>query len=1155
MAILGLVIMGGVGYTYLKIDRLPPISIPFVSVNVSYTGANAQVVEQLVTQPIENVVAGMPGAVSYTFLKIDRLPPISIPFVSVSMSYTGATAQDVEQLITEPIENAVSGMSGVNSISSTSSEGSSSVFVQLVDGADPTQASLEVERRVNAIRNRMPADAGDPRVNKADPSQQPIMEVALTGASQDQLFQVANDQFVPALESIPGVAQINISGGLQTEIQVKIDYAKLAAYGITLAQVNTALTNANVNAPVGSIQQGQAQLDVRSLGAFQSLDDLSHLVVAQTTTGGPITLQDLGTVGRGYKQTTQFQRLNGQDAVGLQIVKQSDANALQVADSVRVALAKLQALLPNGSQVVITNDTSVFTRASLDAIQHDLLLSVLLVGGVMLLFLHAWRHTVIVLLAIPTSLVSTFLVMYVLGFSLNIMSLMALALMIGILVDDSIVVLENIHRHLQMGENPHNAAITGRGEIGMAAIAITMADVVVYTPIAFVSGVLGQLFRQYGLTVVAATLFSLLISFTLTPMLASRWLSHSQKVGTSPWSRFGVWWDEHFEQLSRGVARTVPWAIRTRWLVLLVCLGLVVGSFALVPMGVIGSEYAPQEDDNTFSVSLSAPPGTALPGIDTPAKQMEAYLQSLPETQYVFTSVQTTGGFGRGGARASMDVQVVPKSQRTRSIFDMINDVRAYGRRIPGVQTSVNVQSPLGGGGGFGGGGTASVNVQLAGPDLATLNQISDQVIAELRTIPGMADVQNSSNQGNPELHIQLDRARMAQLNVTSQAVATALRTAVSGSVVSAYRPEGATQLDITLVANDAQRNNLASIASIPVGTGTATGTGGGAATTTGATAAAGTSTTPAVVTLGQIATIGYGTGPVSIQRVDRNRTMTISGTATGRSLGDVANDVKVEMGQLTLPAGYSWQIRGGVQQLNNSFATLGQALILSVILEYMLLVALYESWFYPIVLILGVPLGITGALWALFLTHNTLNIFSIIGLIMAVGLVAKTGILLVDFTNTLRKRGYGRTEALSEAARVRLRPILMTTATMTCGMLPLALKLEPGAESRAPMAVVVIGGLLTSTFLAILVTPSLYTLLDDLQSVFFRPARVPAPVPTDHVTVPAPEPTPVASSGGVLVATAPGGANGHNGHMNGNGHNGEPAWLQKLKDREFDED
>src|SRR6266567_4452595 len=687
------------------------------------------------------------GGVAYTFLKIDRLPPISIPFVSVSMSYTGATAQDVELLITQPIENAVSGMSGVSSITSTSSEGSSNVFVQLVDGTDPTQAALEVERRVNAIRRNLPADASDPRVNKADPNAQPIMEVALTGGSPDQLFQVANDQFIPAMTSVPGVAAINISGGLQTEIQVRVDYAKLAAYGVTLPQVTTALTSANVDAPIGSIQQGQQTLNVRSLGAFQSIDDLSNLVVSQTTTGGPILLHDLATIERAYKQQTQLQRLsapltgqNSQDAVGMQIVKQSDSNALQVADDVRVALRKLQNLLPSGSQVVITNDTSVFTRASLDAIQHDLLLSVLLVGGVMLLFLHAWRHTVIVLLAIPTSLVSTFLVMYILGFSLNIMSLMALALMIGILVDDSIVVLENIHRHLGLGENPHQAAITGRGEIGLAAIAITMADVVVYTPIAFISGVLGQLFRQYGLTIVTATLFSLLISFTLTPMLASRWLHHDEKASKNPLARFGRWWDEHFDQLGRFIGRTVPWAVKARWLVLLVCVGLVVGTFAMVPLGLISSEYAPQEDDNQFSVNLNAPPGTNLQSMDDATKQMETYLTSLPETQYVFTSVSAGGGggFGRGGARASMDVQVVPKAQRNRTVFELVDAARKFGQRIPGMRVSADVPSPLGGGGGFGGGGTASVNVQIAGPDLSTLNQVSDQVIATMSTIPGL---------------------------------------------------------------------------------------------------------------------------------------------------------------------------------------------------------------------------------------------------------------------------------------------------------------------------------------------------------------------------------------------------------------------------------
>src|SRR5919199_6958087 len=605
------------------------------------------------------------GGVAYTFLTIDRLPPISIPFVSVNVTYTGATAQDVEQLVSEPIENVLAGMPGAVSITSTSSEGSASVNVQLADGTDATQAALEVERRVAGIRNRLPADAGDPRVNKADPNAFPIMNVALTGGSLDDLYRVANDQFVPALQSVPGVASVNISGGLATEIQVKLDYAKMAAYGITVQQVSTAMTNANVNAPVGSLDQGATTLNVRSLGAFQSLDDLGELVITQTTTGGAILLHDIATIARGYKQQTQLQRLNGTDAVGLSIVKQSDANALQVADDVRKALNKLQPLLPGEAQIVVTNDSSVFTRASLDAIQHDLLLSVLLVGSVMLLFLHAWRHTVVVLLAIPTSLISTFLVMYAFGFSLNIMSLMALALMIGILVDDSIVVLENIHRHLQLGENPFQAALNGRGEIGLAAIAITMADVVVYTPIAFVSGILGQLFRQYGLTIVAATLFSLLISFTLTPMLASRWLSHDAKASNSPVARFGRWWDAGFDALGRGVARLVPSAVRLRWLIVLLCVGLVAGTVALVPMGLIGSEYAPQEDSNQFSVNLSTPPGTALPVTDDAAKQMESILLKMPEVQYVFTSVSGGGGggFGRGGGRASLDVQGVAKEQ------------------------------------------------------------------------------------------------------------------------------------------------------------------------------------------------------------------------------------------------------------------------------------------------------------------------------------------------------------------------------------------------------------------------------------------------------------------------------------------------------------
>jgi hydrophobic/amphiphilic exporter-1 (mainly G- bacteria), HAE1 family len=642
-------------------------------------------------------------------------------------------------------------------------------------------------------------------------------------------------------------------------------------------------------------------------------------------------------------------------------------------------------------------------------------------------------------------------------------------------------------------------------------------------------------------------------------MLASRWLRTEEKTGRNPLHRFGRWWDENFDRLSRSVARLVPMAVTSRWIVVLVSIALVVGVGALVPLGLIPSEYAPQEDDSNFQLNVQTPPGTSLSRTNEIAQQMEAVIQQVPEVQYVFTSVSGGGGggFGRPGGRASFAVQLKPKQERERTVFEIMDQLRATGRNLPGATVNADVQSPLGVAGGFGGGGLTSINLQLAGPDLDTLNQLSDEVLATMLTIPGITDARNTSNAGTPELHVELDRMRMAQLNVTSQAVATALRTAIAGSLVTEFRPAGQAQQDVTMLAVDSQRYDLNSLSAIPVGTGSAAGA--GAATPT-------TSTTPSIVTLGQIATITYGTGPVSIQRVDRNRTMTITGTASGRALGDVAKDVQTAMRSIQFPAGYSFQLRGGVQQLNNSFTILGQALVLSIVLEYMLLVALYESWFYPIVLILGVPLGVVGSLLGLYVTHNTLNIFSVIGLIMAVGLVAKNGILLVDFTNTLRKRGMERTAALAEAARVRLRPILMTTSTMSLGMLPLALKLEPGAESRAPMAVVVIGGLLSSTFLAIFVTPALYTMLDDLQNLILRPKRfAPGPIPAEHVVVPVPAaaPSPVATATTTSVHDGHGGngqrgASGVNGASGSNGANGahaEPLWLQRLKARSFGED
>ncbi|MBV9323519.1 MAG: efflux RND transporter permease subunit [Chloroflexi bacterium] len=1069
------------------------------------------------------------GAVSYTYLQVDRLPPVSIGVVSVSVTWPNASAENVERLVAEPLENAISGISGIDTITSNSSEGTCSVFVQLVDGYDPNQADIDIQQAMGPVLRQLPTGATAPVVRKFDPNASPILNLAFTGAPLDQLYDIASNQIQPELASVPGVGQVNISGGLQREIQVQIDYTRLAAYGVTVAQVSQALTSANISVPAGSVPVGTENFNVLPGGLFQNVHDIQNVVISNTPTGGSVTVGNVATVKEGDKTQYSLQRLNGQEAVGLSITANSDANTVAVADAVQAELAHLEQLLPQGTHTSVVEDQSVFTRASLDAIQRDLGIAIIMVGLVILVFLHDWKHTAIVLCAIPTSLISTFLVMYLLHFTLNTMSMMALALMIGILVDDSIVVLENIHRHLQLGENPVSAALTGRSEIGLAALAITACDVVVYTPVAFMSGSVGQLFRQYGLTVTTATIFSMLMSFTLTPMLASRWLRHSDKPSRfRRLSAFGRAWDRGFARVSTFFANSVAVTLRVRWLVLLIATALVAIAFSLVPLRVIGTEYAPAEDDNEFEVNLQLPPGTSLTATDAAARQAEAYLQQMPEVKDFFTTVSipggNRGGFGGGASSVNIQATTIDKNQRKRTVFDLLNVMRAQTRNIAGASFSGNVTSPLpGGGGGFG------IQVTISGPDLNTVNQIASETQNTLLRVPGVQDIRNSQLSQVPQLNIQLDAQRMAELGISNQTVDTALSTAIGGTVVTEFQPPGAEQEDITLEGPDAARYNLTTLGQIPVGS-----TNGGAS----------------VVTLGQVATISQGSGPVSIQRVNRADTVTLSASAVGRPLGDVSQDMYKALNTVSMPAGYSYALRGSVQIFNQAITALAAALVLSIVLEYMLLVALYESWLLPFVRMLTVPLGLLGGLTMLLVTGNTINIFSIIGMIMGEGLVAKSGILLIDYTKTLQERGIGRTEALQEAVRVRLRPILMTSCTMIFGMLPLALKLEPGAETRAPMALVVIGALLSSTLLTLIVVPALYTLLDDLQTrVFGRKRRdFEAVQPVAAVGAePAPgEPVAAGQSDG---HGGPPAGDGHDGAAHGNGRDSVPLNVVESSD------
>lgn len=1025
------------------------------------------------------------GAYAYPRLRQDRFPAISFPAVFVSVQYPGASPTDVEELVTKEIEDVVAGVSGVETINSTSREGQSSVNIRFVEGADTNAAALDVERRLAAIRARLPEDANAPTVRKADSTSFPVMNIALSGQRPlTDLFELATDVIEPLLLAVPGVADVNTQGGLRREIQVQVDSARLRAYGLSLTQVNSALQRENVNLPGGRLTEGASSQSVRTMGLVKSVEELKRVTIVsgQRT----VRLQDVASVTDTYAEQTRLQRVNGHDAVGFTITKQSDANGVKVSDDIQAALERAKRMMPADVVLEVTSDSARFTRRSLDAVQKDLVLAVILTGLVLLVFLHTWRPTVIVLLSIPTSLISTFLIMYFAGFSLNMFSLMALALSIGILVDDSIVVLENIERHLKLGEPRREAALIGRSEIGLAAIAITMVDVVVYLPVSFMTGNIGRLFREFGITIAAATLFSLLMSFTLTPMLASRFMSAHEEESRNPLARFGRVWEAGYKRVAGGYRRLLGLALSRpgKPLVVALAVATLVASFQMLSLNVVGSEFAPQEDDGLFRVSLTMPPGTSLSGTDKVVRQVEERLNKLPEVRSLFTSVGGGGGFGGGGSNsrsADIAVELVEKRERQRSIFQVLGEVRRWSRDFPGIRLRASVSSPLSGGGG------SALSLRILGDDLITLMDLAQRFETAIRQTEGAVDVNNDAGERDPEVRAVVDRQRLSDLGITASTVANTMRTAIGGTVVTQLRPEGENQVDIRVLLSAADRANVNSLGAVPVVTDSG-----------------------AVVRLDQVATIRQETGPAEIQRTDRQRVISISANVAGRTIGDLARDVRAATEAIPLPDGYRVVYAGQVQQQENAFATLLSTLALSLILIYMLMVALYESFLTPLAILFAVPVALVGAILALFFTQNTFNIFSLIGCIMLLGLVGKNAILLVDYTNTLRARGLARYEALLEAGYIRLRPILMTTATIVCAMIPLALKLEAGGESRAPMAVVIIGGVISSTLLSLVLVPVMYTLLEDAKNAILR-LRAPRPV-----REPRPEAQPVGAHGRV---------------------------------------
>lgn len=1020
-------------------------------------------------------VMGLFGA---SKLGTDLLPKMDWPVVTVWTTYPGAGPEEIEDLVTKPIEEAVAATSNLDNVRSFSNEGYSVVIAQFLLSQNSDQAAADIQRRVDQIRAKLPKDADPPKVVKNDIAAMPILRLALTSTAltQTELYQLAKDKLKARFESTEGVAQVDISGGKERQIKINVDNDKLRAYNLSILQIQQAMTRENLDFPSGSVKQPTDQYVVRVKGKFQNIGEMKSLPVATLATGSTVYLGDVATIEDSYNEDNRKPtRLSGHDAVGINVIKTSDANATSTADKVYQTVKDLTAEYKDaGIKFEIAQDATTFTRASISEVFRDLIIAVILVSCILFLFLRSVKNALIVLVSIPTSLITTLFFMWVFGFTVNMMSMMALSLVIGILVDDSIVVLENIHRKQKEGLNSVEAAIKGRSEIGFAAIAITLVDVVVFLPISLVSGVTGKIFREFGLTVVASTLMSLFVSFTLTPMLAAKFGAKKEgepgAIGkifrflnkliypiigrpfyalSDKFELFQDWLEVKYKNM-------LGWALQHRWIIVTSSVLLFLGSCSLVITGKIGSEFITQPDRGEFAANFDFPAGTNTETTDSLVQVYEKLLaqdKNIVSYQTVVGRQENAWGATERGSVGQIAVHLPEPSKRIRSTDDEMKYVTKLAEQVPGLLVRTQ---PIGI---FGSANQAPIQAEIRGDDLSKISAYADTLIAHIRNIPGLKDLKSSYEEGQPEVKITFDRDRLAANGMSLGEAALAIRTALAGNTDAKYK-EGETQYDINVILDKVNRSNAKDVAEVTL-----------------------LNHNGQQVKVSDIATLSYGKGPSQIGRKNRERVVVIYGNLIGRPLGDVVKDIEKEIAKIPRGAGVGEPyFAGDAENQRKSGGDMAIAFLLAIMFVYMIMVALFESYAHPFTIMFSLPVALIGALTMLWLTHKTLSIFSMVGMIMLMGLVTKNAILIVDRTNAKRAEGEGIIESLLDAGPTRLRPIIMTTVTMILGMTPLALGLGEGSEFRQGMAIAIMGGLTSSMILTLFLVPVMYTFIEGLR-------------------------------------------------------------------------
>ena len=1017
------------------------------------------------------------GLLATSRMKVEEFPDIEFPFVVVSTVYSGASPEVIETDITKKIEDQVNTIAGVKEVTSISQQGLSQVIVQFDLNISSDVAAQNVRDKLALVTPTLRDEVQDPIVAQYNPADAPVMSVTFKSnqMSLRDLSTHLDNTVKKQLQTVTGVGRVDMLGNRQRQIRVVLNPAQMNAYHVSVNQISNALRAENVELPVGTINHQNQEMVIQVNGLVATPNEFNQIIVAQNRGANglsvPVYLSQVAQVVDDQAEPESASLQNGEPAVAMDIIKTSDANVIDVVDNTQKRLQEIQATLPAGVTMTVVTDSSKSIRGSLNNVVRTLIEGAILAVFIVWLFLGSWRSTIITGLTLPISLLGTLAAIWVFGFSINMMTLLALALCIGLLIDDAIVVRENIVRHVAMGKHHRQAALEGTKEIGLAVLATTLVIVAVFLPVAFMGGIIGRFFYQFGVTVSTAVLLSLFVSFTLDPMLSSIWSDpeaahqHDRLNERVAFRRRPIAWVlDGFQRLLNRITQLyghiLAWSLRHRLITLLIAMGSLVAAFFAV--GLVGKEFVPQADLNEIKVKFETPVNANLDYTQQKAAQVNAVLQSFPEVTHTYATINALAYSGKN--RVQINVSLVPKDQRSRGLTALNRAMREQLQGIGGIQvTSVASASAAVSG------GLKPIMVSIKGNDLAELQRLSNEFMQKLTKVDGLVDLESTLKQPKSMVAVHINREAANDAGLSIGQIGQALRPLLAGDNVTTFKDANGNNIDVNVRLNDSDRQTVSQLQAMYLSSNKV-----------------GQDGQPLLIPLSQVANFSETLGAPQINRRSLFREVVVQANTDGRPAGDIGVDIAKIQNEMTLPTGYSFEVQGANKDMAESIGYATTALALAIVFIYMLLGSQFNSFLYPVAIMASLPLSLIGVFFALFFFGSSLNIFSIIGIIMLMGLVCKNAILLIDFIKEALAQGHSRTESIMQAGQTRLRPILMTTAAMVMGMVPLALGIGEGAEQQAPMAHAIIGGVITSTLLTLIVVPVIYTYLDDAKQLFF---------------------------------------------------------------------